>query len=173
MQSDLPSGWRAVPATSNTTWSAVLSCLRLPRTDNQTGVNTMAPPGNDQLFADTEASQWSAATTAQNVFTTLTGPRGTGCVQAATQASLAASGYFFSVTARSIAPPSLGRVEPIAYSLTASDVHGPLLEGTVMFFRHGTTITMLTCSRLGNQPFPPLLLSSLAAAVADRTNSSP
>jgi hypothetical protein len=173
MPSELPSGWQLVPATSNTTWSALLSCLRLPIPENQTGVNTMGPPGNDQLLAATEAADWSTATTAQSVSTALSGPRGAGCVQAATQSSLATSGYFLSATARSIAPTSLGSPPPIAYSVTASDMHGPLLGATVMFFHHGAGITMLICSRLGTQPFPPPLLSSLATAVANRTDSSP
>ena len=117
-------------------------------------------------------TRWPSPAAAQSALNALRGPDATRCIQSTLQSILLSNGLPASVTATEVPPPPAGGNPAVAYAETVRASNGTSqFDATVVFFIHGTASVLINGVSYGG-PFPPDLLSSLVATVADRVNAA-
>ncbi len=166
--SDLRPGWQTASTPPN---PALFACLHSPTAKtNQRAVKVTGPKA--KRSAVFEVTLWPSPAAAQGAFNALSGPDATRCLQLTLQSVLLSRGYPASVTAKEVPPPPTGRDPAVAYTEVVRASNGTShFDGTVVFFTHGKASVLISGISVGG-PFPPDLLSSLVATVADRVNAA-
>ena len=187
--SDLPSGWQAqpVPQKNSTGNQALLNCLHLSNTNVTRTADVSSPifvqrgaQEGSELQAHSDVTVKSGTASVQRDYAAISGPGAAGCIQSVIQTGLShsfAGKAQSSVTATSTPPPNAGGNRVVAYLVNATaTLQGqtiPAAQGTLVFFTHGRRELLVSGLGLLGESFPPSLLSSLVAVVAERANTTP
>jgi hypothetical protein len=164
--SDLPPGWKLTAPPPDSLAKHLFACL--DKLGSNQPENSIGASGPGQLKAISDVIGWPTVTAAQTAtFAAQGSDAAMSCVKSSLQFVIPAFGSPLSVSASQVQPPAGAAKATVAYRVT---FHGPngAGRGAVVVTTRGRATAAILAYRTGKQPFPPALLSGLAASVSQR-----
>jgi hypothetical protein len=165
-QSDLPPGWKLGAQPQDTLAKHIFACLG--QLESHLPENDVGATGPDQLKAISDVIGWATLEGAQTAtFAVAGGPDAESCVGSSIHFVVPAFGSVDSGSVSKLQPPAGAGKETVAYGVRSQGPNGAA-RGAVVVTTRGRATAAILAYRSGKQPFPPEVLSGLAASVHQR-----
>jgi hypothetical protein len=164
--SDLPPGWKLAAPPKESLAKHVFACLD-KLGSNQPGI-AISATGPGQLKAISDVLGWPTVKAAQiATFSAQGTDAAKSCVGSSLQFVTTAFVSPASISTSQISPPAGAAKGTIAYRVSSDGPNGAA-RGAVVVTNRGRATAVILAYRTGGQPFPPEILSSLAASASQR-----